>query len=151
LISQEKSSRIAPFQAVLSVVYTKTPNNENPWPSILRMMMDTDFIKSLTVLIHLCVLNHRQDIFYVIEDILREFLNSLDGLIFIANQTSTPSGLLRALYFAVRIYYQIKRRVVSHIKRNRELNLKNALTFEDLNEARLKKSRRRMAAENVGR
>jgi hypothetical protein len=69
------------------------------------MMIDNDFLKSLTVLIHLCVLNQRQDIFNIIEDIFREFLNSFDGLIYLANQTSTPNGLLKALYFAVRISY----------------------------------------------
>jgi len=105
LISQEKSSRIAPFQSILPVVYSKVANNENSWPSILRMMIDNDFLKSLTVLIHLCVLNQRQDIFNIIEDIFREFLNSFDGLIYLANQTSTPNGLLKALYFAVRISY----------------------------------------------
>ncbi len=103
LISQEKSSRIAPLQSILPIVYSKISNNENPWPSILRIMMDNDFIKSLTVFIHLCVLNQRHDIFNIIEDILREFLNSFDALIYLVNQTSTPNGLLKALYFAVRI------------------------------------------------
>ena len=64
-------------------------------------MTECHFIKSFTVLIHLCVLNQRQDLFHIIEDILREFLNSLDGLIFLANQTATPNGLLRALFLAV--------------------------------------------------
>ncbi len=101
LISQEKSSRIAPFQSILPIVFSKISNNENPWPSILRMMIENDFLKSLTVFIHLCVLNQRHDIFNIIEDILREFLNSLDALIYLGNQTSTPNGLLKALYFAV--------------------------------------------------
>jgi len=108
LISQEKSSRIAPLQSILPIVYSKISNNENPWPSILRMMMDNDFIKSLTVFIHLCVLNQRHDIFNIIEDILREFLNSFDALIYLVNQTSTPNGLLKALYFAVRIQKEIR-------------------------------------------
>lgn len=108
LISQEKSSHLAPFQTILPIVFTKISNNENPWPSILRIMMDNDFIKSLTVLINLCVLNQRQDIFNIIEDILREFLNSLDALVYLVNQTSTPNGLLKALYFAVRILNQTK-------------------------------------------
>ena len=107
LISQEKSSRIAPFQSILPIVYSKIPNQENSWPSILRMMMDNDFVKSLTVLIHLCVLNQQQDLFYIIEDILREFLTSFDALIYLINQTSTPSGLLKALYFAVRTFYNM--------------------------------------------
>lgn len=105
LISQEKSLRVAPFQAILSVVYSKVPNNENSWPSTLRMMMDNEFLKSITVLIHLCVLNQRQDLFNIIEDILREFLNSLDGLIYLANQIATPNVLLRALCFAVSFYH----------------------------------------------
>ncbi|CAF3511851.1 unnamed protein product [Rotaria sp. Silwood1] len=100
LISQEKSFRIAPFQSILPIMFSKISNNENPWPSILRMMMDNDFLKSLTVLIHFCVLNQRQDLFNIIEDILREFLNSFDGLIYLANQISTPNFLLKALYFA---------------------------------------------------
>ena len=102
LISQEKSSRLAPFQSILPIVYSKISNNENSWPAILRQMMDNDFIKSLTVFIHLCILNQRYDIFYIIEEILREFLNSSDALIYLSNQTSTPNGLLKALYFAVR-------------------------------------------------
>lgn len=103
LLSQEKSSHIAPFQSILPIVYSKISNYENSWPSILRIMMDNDFIKSLTVFIHLCVLNQRHDIFNIIEDILREFLNSLDALVYLVNQTSTPNGLLKALYFAVGI------------------------------------------------
>lgn len=71
------------------------------------MMMDNDFLKALTVLIHLCVLNQRQDVFNIIEDILREFLNSFDSLIYLANQMSTPNSLLRALYYAVRYCYLI--------------------------------------------
>ncbi len=63
-------------------------------------MMENDFLKSLTVFIHLCILNQRQDLFNIIEDILREFLNSFDALIYLVNQTSTPNGLLKALYFA---------------------------------------------------
>lgn len=65
------------------------------------MMINNDFLKSLTVLIHLCVLNQRQDLFDLIEDLLRQFLTSFDILIHLVNQTSTPSGLLKALYFAV--------------------------------------------------
>ena len=105
LISQEKSSRIAPFQSILSTVFSKTPNSENPWPAILRMMINNDFLKSLTVLIHLCVLNQRQDLFDLIEDLLRQFLNSFDVLIHLINQTSTPNGLLKALYFAVSLVW----------------------------------------------
>ncbi|UJR28969.1 hypothetical protein I4U23_010187 [Adineta vaga] len=100
LLSQTKSSRLVPFQTILPVVFSKQPNQENSWPSILRMMTENDFLKSITALIHLCVVNQRQDIFHIIEDIFREFLNSLDGLIYLANQTSTPNGLLKALYFA---------------------------------------------------
>ena len=103
LVSQERSSRIAPFQSILPVVYSKLANKENPWPSILRLMIDNEFFKSLTVLIHLCVLNQRQDLFHLIEDIFREFFNSIDGLIYLSNQTSQSQGLLKALYFAVNI------------------------------------------------
>ena len=101
LISQEKTSRLASCQSILSVVYAKLPNNENPWPCVLRWLVDTDFLKSLTVLIHLCILNHRQDLFNLIEDILREFFHSSDALVFLANQIATPNGLLKALYYAV--------------------------------------------------
>ena len=102
LLSQTKSSRVTPFQTILPVVFSKIPNQENSWPSILRLMIEHEFLKSITALIHLCVLNQRQDIFNIIEDIFREFLNSLDGLLYLANQTSTPNGLLKALFFAVR-------------------------------------------------
>ena len=74
-------------------------------------MMENDFLKSLTVFIHLCILNQRHDLFNIIEDILREFLNSFDALIYLVNQTSTPNDLLKALYFAVRnirIMYRMK-------------------------------------------
>ncbi|CAF1554201.1 unnamed protein product, partial [Adineta ricciae] len=100
LLSQTKSSRVTPFQTILPVVFSKIPNQENSWPSILRLMIEHEFLKSITALIHLCVLNQRQDIFNIIEDIFREFLNSLDGLLYLANQTSTPNGLLKALFFA---------------------------------------------------
>lgn len=73
------------------------------------MMTDHDFLKSLTVLIHLCILNQRQDLFDLIEDLLRQFLNSFDVLVHLVNQTSTPSGLLKALYFAVRINSSVSR------------------------------------------
>ena len=101
LISQEKTSRLASCQSILSAVYMKLPNKENPWPCVLRWLVDTDFLKSLTVLIHLCILNHRQDLFNLIEDILREFFHSSDALVFLANQIATPNGLLKALYYAV--------------------------------------------------
>ena len=122
LISQEKSFRITPFESMLPVVFSKSTNSENSWPSILRMMIDNDFFKSLTVLIHLCILNQRQDIFNIIEDILREFLNSFHGLIYFANQISTPNVLLKALYFAVRkIKKKINKRLYFQI--HRKLNL----------------------------
>ncbi len=84
--------------------------------------MDNDFLKSLTVFIHLCVLNQRHDIFYIIEDILREFLNSFDALIYLVNQTSTPNGLLKALYFAVRISKE-KKIINLYFFLNRKRNL----------------------------
>ena len=71
------------------------------------MMINNDFLKSLTVLIHLCILNQRQDLFNLIEDILREFFNSLDSLIYLVNQSSTSNSLLKALYFAVREFFDL--------------------------------------------
>ncbi|CAF3938847.1 unnamed protein product [Adineta steineri] len=142
LISQEKSSHIAPFQSILSVVFSKTSNYENSWPSVLRMMGDNDFFKSLTVLIHLCVLNQRQDIFNIIEDILREFLNSFDGLIYLANQKSTPNGLLKALYFAETKFVGINNdpvgpqlmcafQTLSHIDELKFFSLKDDIELDD--------------------
>jgi hypothetical protein len=78
-------------------------------------MIDSDFLKSITVLIHLCVLNQRQDIFNLIEDILREFLNSFDCLIYLSNQTSTQHALLKALYFAVKILLFTKTKSISFV------------------------------------
>ncbi|CAF0900246.1 unnamed protein product, partial [Didymodactylos carnosus] len=99
VLSQQKS-RASPLQPSLSVVFSKIQNSENPWPSILKMIIDTDFLKSLTVLIHISVLNYRQDLFNCIEDILKQFMFTNDGLTFLANQTSLTNSLLRALFLA---------------------------------------------------
>lgn len=101
LVSQEKSSRVSPCQTILPVVFSKISNQENPWPLILRWMTDTEFLQSLTVLIHLCILNQRHDLFNVIQDILREFFNSFDALVFLAHQLTMTNGLSKALFFAV--------------------------------------------------
>ena len=101
LICQEKSSRISPCQMIIPVIFSKIPNEENSWPSILRWMIDREFLQCLTVLIHLTILNQRQDLFNIIEEILREFFNWSDTLVFLAHQTSICTELLKSLFFAV--------------------------------------------------
>lgn len=100
LLSQEKSSRLSPFQSILPIVFSKQSNEENSWPIILRFMIDNDFFQSLTVLIHLSILNQKYELFYLIEDIFREMLNSLDVLIYLFNQTTIHNHLFKAFYFA---------------------------------------------------